>query len=200
MSLFLTVDASRCGVRRQSRAPRDGDAALAAGGAGPFGLLSCFPAFVTCCQPERGWAAPAPTVQRRSAPSQSGVASARGGLATALHRRCANLGCVRPSFPPTGCAIRHCCAVIASCFVVSSDIVQWSSVDRPSVGSFAVDLGGKAGPRHVDFTLISLPLYLASQMPRLVREHLEQHPPVACPPPSGGRTPACACTHADRAS
>ena len=46
-----------------------------------------------------------PTVQRRSAPSQSGVASARGGLATALHRRCVDLGRVHNPRSFTGAGL-----------------------------------------------------------------------------------------------
>ena len=45
------------------------------------------------------------------------------------------------------------------------------NMDRPSLGTFASAIGGKGGPRNVSYTLLSLPLYLAGQLDRLVREH-----------------------------
>ena len=45
------------------------------------------------------------------------------------------------------------------------------NMDRPSLGSFSIDIGGKTGVKDVSFTLLSLPLYLAGQTDRLLREH-----------------------------
>ncbi|MDY0169553.1 MAG: AAA family ATPase [Thermoguttaceae bacterium] len=44
------------------------------------------------------------------------------------------------------------------------------NMDRPSLGDFSVDVRGKAGTRHLVFTLLSLPLYLTGQIDRLIRE------------------------------
>ncbi len=46
------------------------------------------------------------------------------------------------------------------------------NMDRPSIGDFTVALGSKAKAQAVSFTLLSLPLYLAGQLDRLVREQL----------------------------
>jgi uncharacterized protein len=45
------------------------------------------------------------------------------------------------------------------------------NMDRPSLGSFSTDIGGKAGVKNISYTLLSLPLYLAGQTDRLLREH-----------------------------
>lgn len=47
-------------------------------------------------------------------------------------------------------------------------------MDRPSLGDFSVDVRSKAGTRPLSFTLLSLPLYLAGQIDRLIREQLSQ--------------------------
>ncbi len=44
------------------------------------------------------------------------------------------------------------------------------NMDRPSIGDFSVDFGGKIKAQTVSFTLLSLPLYLAGQLDRLIRE------------------------------
>lgn len=46
------------------------------------------------------------------------------------------------------------------------------NLDRPSLGTFASAIGENGGVRSVSYTLLSLPLYLAGQLARLVREHL----------------------------
>jgi predicted AAA+ superfamily ATPase len=46
------------------------------------------------------------------------------------------------------------------------------NLDHPSLGTFASAIGGNGGVRNVSYTLLSLPLYLAGQLDRLVREHL----------------------------
>jgi hypothetical protein len=51
------------------------------------------------------------------------------------------------------------------------------NMDRPSFGSFSVDVGGKNGVRNISFELLSLPLYLAGQADRLIREHYEENRP-----------------------
>lgn len=43
------------------------------------------------------------------------------------------------------------------------------NMGHPSIGSFTVDIGGKTGAQTVSFTLLSLPLYLAGQLDRLLR-------------------------------
>lgn len=48
------------------------------------------------------------------------------------------------------------------------------NIDRPSLGSFSTDIGGKTGPGNISFTLLSLPLYLAGQTQRLIREYFER--------------------------
>ncbi len=48
------------------------------------------------------------------------------------------------------------------------------NMDTPSVGSFTVALGGKNGTCDLNYTLLSLPLYLAGQLDRLLHEHLCQ--------------------------
>jgi hypothetical protein len=45
-------------------------------------------------------------------------------------------------------------------------------MDRPSLGSFSMDIGDKTGVKDISFTLLSLPLYLASQTDRLLRKQL----------------------------
>jgi uncharacterized protein len=44
------------------------------------------------------------------------------------------------------------------------------NMDRPSCGDFSVELGGKTKAQTVSFTLLSLPLYLAGQLDRLIRD------------------------------
>lgn len=44
------------------------------------------------------------------------------------------------------------------------------NMDRPSLGDFTVALGGRSEAKTVSFTLLSLPLYLAGQLDRLIRE------------------------------
>jgi uncharacterized protein len=44
------------------------------------------------------------------------------------------------------------------------------NMDRPSIGDFSVDLGSKTDARSVSYTLLSLPIYLAGQLDRLIRE------------------------------
>lgn len=46
------------------------------------------------------------------------------------------------------------------------------NMDKPSIGSFTTAIGGKHGTRDVTYTLLSLPLYLAGQLDRLIHEHL----------------------------
>jgi predicted AAA+ superfamily ATPase len=43
------------------------------------------------------------------------------------------------------------------------------NLDRPSSGDFTVELGGKTKAQTVSFTLLSLPLFLAGQLDRLIR-------------------------------
>jgi predicted AAA+ superfamily ATPase len=45
------------------------------------------------------------------------------------------------------------------------------NMDRPSLGTFSVAMGGKAGVQNVSYTLLSLPLYLVGQLNRLLHEH-----------------------------
>jgi len=45
------------------------------------------------------------------------------------------------------------------------------NMDRPSLGSFTATIGGKDGIRKLTYTLLSLPLYLAGQLDRLLHEH-----------------------------
>ena len=51
------------------------------------------------------------------------------------------------------------------------DLAVRLNMDQPSIGSFTAMIGGKGGVRDVTFTLPSLPLYLAGQLDRLLREH-----------------------------
>jgi len=44
-------------------------------------------------------------------------------------------------------------------------------MDRPSLGSFSAAVGGKGGVRNVSYTLLSVPLYLAGQLDRLLHEY-----------------------------
>ncbi len=46
------------------------------------------------------------------------------------------------------------------------------NMDKPSIGSFTAASGGKDGSRNLAYTLLSLPLYLAGQLDRLLHEHL----------------------------
>jgi predicted AAA+ superfamily ATPase len=46
------------------------------------------------------------------------------------------------------------------------------NMDRPSLGSFSATVGGKSGVRNVSYTLLSVPLYLAGQLDRLLHEYL----------------------------
>ena len=46
------------------------------------------------------------------------------------------------------------------------------NMDKPSIGSFTAAIGGKNGTRDLTYTLLSLPLYLAGQLDRLLCEHL----------------------------
>lgn len=46
------------------------------------------------------------------------------------------------------------------------------NMDRASLGTFTVAMGGKGGARNVSYTLLSLPLYLAGQLDRLLQEQL----------------------------
>jgi predicted AAA+ superfamily ATPase len=46
------------------------------------------------------------------------------------------------------------------------------NMDKPSFGSFTATIGGKGGVLDVKYTLLSLPLYLAGQLDRLLHEHL----------------------------
>jgi uncharacterized protein len=45
-------------------------------------------------------------------------------------------------------------------------------MDKPSIGSFTAAIGDKNGTRNLTYTLLSLPLYLAGQLDRLLHEHL----------------------------
>ncbi len=49
------------------------------------------------------------------------------------------------------------------------------NMDRPSLDSFSIDIGDKKGVKGVSFTLLSLPLYLAGQTDRLLREHFQSN-------------------------
>jgi predicted AAA+ superfamily ATPase len=51
------------------------------------------------------------------------------------------------------------------------DLALRFNMDRPSVGSFSTDIGGRTGMKNVSYTLLSLPLYLAGQTDRLLHEH-----------------------------
>jgi predicted AAA+ superfamily ATPase len=46
------------------------------------------------------------------------------------------------------------------------------NMDRPSVGSFRIAVGGNGGVNDLAFTLLSLPLFLVGQLDRLLRERL----------------------------
>ena len=48
------------------------------------------------------------------------------------------------------------------------------NLDKPSVGVFTTAVGGMNGTRKLTYTLVSLPLYLASELDRLLREHISQ--------------------------
>lgn len=47
------------------------------------------------------------------------------------------------------------------------------NMDQPSKGSFSIDISGKTGVKNISFTLLSLPLFLAGQTDRLLREHFD---------------------------
>jgi hypothetical protein len=48
------------------------------------------------------------------------------------------------------------------------------NMEKPSIGSFTAAIGGKDGTRDLTYTLLSLPLYLAGQLDRLLCEHLSK--------------------------
>jgi len=52
------------------------------------------------------------------------------------------------------------------------DFATRLNMDKPSIGSFTAGIGGKDGGRQLTYTLLSLPLYLAGQLDRLLHEHL----------------------------
>jgi predicted AAA+ superfamily ATPase len=52
------------------------------------------------------------------------------------------------------------------------DLAVRLNLDKPSLGSFTATVGGKDGTQRLTYTLLSLPLYLASELDRLLREHL----------------------------
>ena len=54
------------------------------------------------------------------------------------------------------------------------DLAVRLNLDQPSTGSFTATVGRKDGTRTITYTLLSLPLYLASELDRLLREHLSQ--------------------------
>jgi hypothetical protein len=54
------------------------------------------------------------------------------------------------------------------------DLAVRFNLDKPSAGSFTATVGGKDGTRTVTYTLLSLPLYLASEIDRILREHISQ--------------------------
>jgi uncharacterized protein len=45
------------------------------------------------------------------------------------------------------------------------------NMDKPSIGTFSINIGGKTGVESIAFTLLSLPLYLAGQITRLLHDH-----------------------------
>lgn len=47
------------------------------------------------------------------------------------------------------------------------------NMDRPSLGSFSMNIGDKTGVKDLAFTLLSLPLYLAGQTDRLIQEYFQ---------------------------
>lgn len=51
------------------------------------------------------------------------------------------------------------------------------NLDCPSMGDFTVEIGSKTGGQTVSFTLLSLPLYLAGQLDRLIREQYRKEAP-----------------------
>lgn len=48
------------------------------------------------------------------------------------------------------------------------------NMDRPSLGSFSAAVNAMGGTRNVSYTLLSLPLYLAGQLDRLLHEHFRR--------------------------
>ena len=48
------------------------------------------------------------------------------------------------------------------------------NMDHPSIGSFNANIRSLSGTQVISYTLLSLPLYLAGQMERLVREYYEE--------------------------
>ncbi|MEW6368467.1 MAG: DUF4143 domain-containing protein [Acidobacteriota bacterium] len=49
------------------------------------------------------------------------------------------------------------------------------NTDMPSIGTFTTAVGGKGGVRKISYTLLSLPLYMTSQLHRLLDEYLRDH-------------------------
>lgn len=54
------------------------------------------------------------------------------------------------------------------------DLAVRLNLDKPSVGSFTATVGGRHGTQTLTYTLLSLPLYLASEIDRILREHPSQ--------------------------
>jgi len=54
------------------------------------------------------------------------------------------------------------------------DFAARLNMDKPSIGSFTAAIGGKDGTCNLAYSLLSLPLYLAGQLSRLLREHLSE--------------------------
>jgi uncharacterized protein len=50
------------------------------------------------------------------------------------------------------------------------------NMDSPSIGDFSVNLSGRDEKRSISFKLLSLPLYLAAQLDRLIRELHDETP------------------------
>jgi predicted AAA+ superfamily ATPase len=55
------------------------------------------------------------------------------------------------------------------------DLAVRLNMDRPSIGTFPATVSDKGNQRVIHFSLLSLPLYLATQMDRLLREQLSTH-------------------------
>jgi predicted AAA+ superfamily ATPase len=49
------------------------------------------------------------------------------------------------------------------------------NMDRPSIGSFTADISSKSEMQSISYTLLSLPLYLAGQLERLLKECHKSH-------------------------
>jgi len=54
------------------------------------------------------------------------------------------------------------------------DFAARLNMDKLSIGSFTAAIGGRDGTRNLTYTLLSLPLYLAGQLDRLLHEHLSE--------------------------